>query len=800
MAIPGMPFAGENEDDARRRERERREREAKARREQEERDAEARRAAAEGMRRRGDAMVGVDEPRGTRARGGAYGGPSVEDALRSFDAYQSREPERMVFTPEEAERSQIEEFGSVEAWSGMSEREREAREQDESGAEFATDGLPGGQRQMEARAEQRRNPEPVRVQPFRRATEEERRAQPFARSRAEVEASMDEGERQLPALAAEAAAQSRRNMARAPMRSDGATTSAQARQEQRMPGARTEQDPLGASAMTNALGRFQEIAGTGDPEPDELQAQGAPTQDGLDFDAAALVESYPRALRAVDAAQQERGQDPNRQAAVDEARQALGEYHADDGADDITRARRRARALKALGAILQLGLGIGAAVAGARDASPYLVGALSGAGKFMGQALGGNRLEQQAIGDQRRAQQAQVQQTEMELARREQGRREGQGAAQIGLTRDNLERQRAADAQRAAYQQQQLQLGSRRAESTEAYQRAQQKHFEALDADLRQRTALRTPGTEASRAAVDWAASVGANVHPEMSGEQAYDAGRRHLDREARRRGRRGTGTGGGGNASATREAARAHFRERFPPGEQGDLLFNNAWGDAVTRRRMIGEMAADPSQRELIGGTGIMVAANVRPADVSALRNGMAALGRYAGLMNLIEGVQREHGGVTARITPEARAAIAPYVGQLQAMVAKLGETGVINANEVPRINAQLPNPESVELNVFGTFNRRLESWRNILANSARAELSLKLADRSQMGQVFEAVGLSRSLVNMGATGGAGGGGDMVTLRIMRNGQQVGTRSIPRQSVAAAREAANRRGLELVE
>ena len=73
-----------------------------------------------------------------------------------------------------------------------------------------------------------------------------------------------------------------------------------------------------------------------------------------------------------------------------------------------------------------------------------------------------------------------------------------------------------------------------------------------------------------------------------------------------------------------------------------------------------------------------------------------------------------------------------------LRGMVADVGQTGVINATEVPTINAALPNPNSLEQMTFGTFYDRIDQWMRVLQNDSRASLEAVGVDEPGIARVM--------------------------------------------------------------
>jgi hypothetical protein len=144
-----------------------------------------------------------------------------------------------------------------------------------------------------------------------------------------------------------------------------------------------------------------------------------------------------------------------------------------------------------------------------------------------------------------------------------------------------------------------------------------------------------------------------------------------------RNTGRRGGG--GGGSASQAR-----------PEG------YSEAQWRQMTRSQR-GAAIRDSVQEQAEGG-GVLIAPGVRSSldlresDAADIRRGLTSAASSAANIRGLGSIADDFGGVSARVSPEARARITPRLTIARGMVAQLGETGVINATEVPTINAALP------------------------------------------------------------------------------------------------------------
>lgn len=186
-----------------------------------------------------------------------------------------------------------------------------------------------------------------------------------------------------------------------------------------------------------------------------------------------------------------------------------------------------------------------------------------------------------------------------------------------------------------------------------------------------------------------------------------------------------------------------------------------------------------------------------LRGSDAAQLARGIStARAQSANIRGIGEIASRYPVG--ANINPQARAELTPRLTIARGMVATLGQTGVINATEVPTINAALPNPADLEQMTFGTFQARMRSWQRILEERVRADLETNGVDEA---------GVNRVLSWLRGSGGGGGSRPQTSTAPSRAGGPQSDRvrvrhpdgrsgSIPRERLEAARAA----GFEVVD
>ena len=422
--------------------------------------------------------------------------------------------------------------------------------------------------------------------------------------------------------------------------------------------------------------------------------------------------------------------------------------------DEARTALRRERILTALGYITKLGLGAGALALDARGGSPAAAQFMAGAGGMVGNAMiGASPTQQQARVTQARGVDEQRARTAEDLDLRRitqaaQERRaqmlEAQQAQRLDIESRRVGAMEEGLGLRA--EQTQAQAEAARALAAERASRGTRQTEEAaLDA------ARRDPGSEVSRQAqrelrVTMQAVPEAERIPDeeidmLSGEAAemlngQFARRFGLRTRAAQRG----GGGGMGGAPMSAAESRAALVERgldpaladsLPPRELARLLRTEA------QRSLREGITAEG--REILPG--VFSRMEMTNGEVAKLRDGFASMRDGMLSLNRMSDIAAQFGGASARISPQARAAITPELTLLRSMVAQMGNTGVIQPSEVPTINAALPNPGDLEQMTFGSFDSRLSQWQRIVSDRARSALETRGVDGPQVDRALRAL-----------------------------------------------------------
>ena len=214
-----------------------------------------------------------------------------------------------------------------------------------------------------------------------------------------------------------------------------------------------------------------------------------------------------------------------------------------------------------------------------------------------------------------------------------------------------------------------------------------------------------------------------------------------------------GLRTPGGGEMSLE-DFRQLYVTETGRAPEAADLVYANP----RARREFLEGLGHIPTRRGGDGAAettqilpGVTTTMDLEPGEARAMRQGFSSAMSRAGSLRRIGDVGRRYGGLTAAIDRDAQAEIVPELALLRGMVATLGQTGTIQAGEVPAINAALPNPADLEQMTFGTFERRLATWRSILEDSIRAQLWTMDVPEEQANAAIQALWRG---------GGAGSGG----------------------------------------
>lgn len=259
-----------------------------------------------------------------------------------------------------------------------------------------------------------------------------------------------------------------------------------------------------------------------------------------------------------------------------------------------------------------------------------------------------------------------------------------------------------------------------------------------------------------------------------------------------------GAGGGGGGAPSGARAERRDALIARMQ--REGNMTEAEARAtvDALGPERAAATLASDALARsrstarmqtageEILPG--VFAGVDLSPGEARSLRDGFASMRTSAENMVAVEEIANRY-GTTGVLSPEARAEMRPRLVTLRAMVAQMGNTGVINPTEVPTINAALPNPTDVEQMTVGDFRAQLRAWRSQLDASVRSGLVARGVDddgvRAAMGMLHGG-GSARRPARPAGTAPTPPAVEMVRVRRRSDGR---TGTIPRSSLSDAYE-----------
>lgn len=422
---------------------------------------------------------------------------------------------------------------------------------------------------------------------------------------------------------------------------------------------------------------------------------------------------------------------------------------------------------------------------------------------------------QQTLLDQRTAQQKSAQQVANErlgLERERLDAQVGDMEARRGLDRDRIDLSREM-------QQERVGISDRRADIAMEMSRAQLRRIQNTE---ERESAMDDPSSQPSRSAQN-ALRLALRGYPPAAQER-FEAANGSIDGLSQRAieeqftpqalssmfrdltsrsARRGTGQGGG-NAQA-----RAAL-EAPPEGWRGTP---EQWAALSPRQRQsavqtLGTRAPPRPRAGEDAEAGTEIVPGVRSplelprGEPERIRRGIVQAASQSANLRGLSSIHESFGGISARISPQARARIAPRLTTARGMVAVLGNTGVINSTEVPTINAALPNPEDLEQMTFGTFNARMQEWQSQLDDNIRAELSVRGVDDAGINRVLATIHTNSWSRGGGRAEGARAqaqqtapAGDRVNIR----GPNGEVRSIPRATWEANRAERERAGFSEV-
>lgn len=257
-----------------------------------------------------------------------------------------------------------------------------------------------------------------------------------------------------------------------------------------------------------------------------------------------------------------------------------------------------------------------------------------------------------------------------------------------------------------------------------------------------------------------------------------------------RERGTVGGGGGGGGSWSddAAVGALRAAAVEAGVP---------EAAAAMMDRRQLTAEVAQRTRRTGIGSGEeilpGVFASVALSPGEGRALRDGFSTARTSMANLREVESIANRY-GVTGVVSPEASAEMRPRLVTLRAMVAQMGNTGVINPSEVPTINAALPNPTDLSQMTVGDFRAQLGAWRSLLESSIESGLIARGVDEDGVRRAMGTLRGQRPTPRAAAPRGAAPAAQAESVRVRHPDGRTGT--IPRASLERARSL----GFEVVE
>jgi hypothetical protein len=385
--------------------------------------------------------------------------------------------------------------------------------------------------------------------------------------------------------------------------------------------------------------------------------------------------------------------------------------------------------------------------------------------------------------------------------------REGREAE---LARARLEREQAASADEMAFRREQLDVMRQRGERGPATSPLQQAQADRIREEIaRHQREMEPQSPESATARAQYLALVDTlpqgmrgrlmqaippeRVETMSAAELRAPTARIQAFRE---RGTAGSSSGGGGQAAATRAALIRAYRERTGVSEEEAAAAVSALGsqraagalttDALARGRA--EARAQTTGEEILPG--VTAGVDLSPGEARNLRDGFSIARTSLENLRAVEGVARRY-GAGGVISPEARAEMRPRLITMRAMVAQMGNTGVINPTEVPTINAGLPDPTNLEQMTVGDFSAQLAAWRSQLEATIRSGLVARGVDEDGVRTAMTMLHGRRAAPRAAAGGAASA--PAAGVRVRHPDGRTGT--IPRAQIERAQAA----GFEVV-
>lgn len=188
-------------------------------------------------------------------------------------------------------------------------------------------------------------------------------------------------------------------------------------------------------------------------------------------------------------------------------------------------------------------------------------------------------------------------------------------------------------------------------------------------------------------------------------------------------------GTGQGGRGAPAEPSAPPSGWNGSP--EEWARLSSRQQQSVIARLGTQRPRAADEEENGVEIVPGVRASLDIGDVEARSVRGGIAeARGHFAAL-NTIDDVTRRY-GARAVVDPRIEAELVAPTQAMMAMVATLRNTGVINPQEAPTIEAAIPNPTQLRQMTLGEVQTRIRSFQTLVEQRVRANLAAMGVDEA--------------------------------------------------------------------
>lgn len=163
---------------------------------------------------------------------------------------------------------------------------------------------------------------------------------------------------------------------------------------------------------------------------------------------------------------------------------------------------------------------------------------------------------------------------------------------------------------------------------------------------------------------------------------------------------------------------------------------------EASQRRQTTQEQRAAQGQ-EIFAG--VRAGVDIGAPEAARLRTGFGKVARAYRDFDAIERIVRGAPGLDVRINRQAAAQLRTRLLGPRGLAASMQGSGVINENELPVLNAALPDPSELESMTFGTFQAQMDEWKAKLEEEVMSELFTRNVDEAGVARVISALRAGR-------------------------------------------------------